>query len=71
MGNLSPPLVLITAFIMGLVLTLQTSLPGQFRRGGPASGNGVGFRDQRDRPVITAIICAGKIGSRIGTNSDQ
>jgi phospholipid/cholesterol/gamma-HCH transport system permease protein len=66
-GNKSFPLVAITAFIMGLVLTIQTRpslvafnaellLPGM-----------VCVSVIREMgPVITAVICAGKISSRIG-----
>src|SRR5450755_3184214 len=67
MGNKSLPLVLITAFIMGLVLTLQTR-PSLANFGAEALLPGMVsvsvFREIG--PVITAIICAGKIGSRIG-----
>jgi phospholipid/cholesterol/gamma-HCH transport system permease protein len=66
-GNKSLPLVSITGIIMGLVLTIQsrpvlvsfgavTMLPGM-----------VAISIIREMgPVITALICAGKIGSGIG-----
>jgi len=67
MGNLSLPLVLITAFIMGLVLTLQTR-PSLVNFGAEALLPGMVSVSviKEIGPVITAIICAGKIGSRIG-----
>src|SRR6185369_13474805 len=63
-GNKSLPLVGITAFIIGLVLTLQ-SRPTLVEFGAeawlPAM---VGISIIREiGPVITALICAGKIGS--------
>jgi phospholipid/cholesterol/gamma-HCH transport system permease protein len=67
MGNKSLPLVLITAFIMGLVLTLQTR-PSLINFGAEALLPGMVSVSviKEIGPVITAIICAGKIGSRIG-----
>jgi phospholipid/cholesterol/gamma-HCH transport system permease protein len=67
MGNLSLPLVLITAFIMGLVLTLQTR-PSLVNFGAEALLPGMVSVSviKEIGPVITAVICAGKIGSRIG-----
>ena len=67
MGNKSLPLVLITAFIMGLVLTLQTR-PSLVNFGAEALLPGMVSVSviKEIGPVITAIICAGKIGSRIG-----
>jgi phospholipid/cholesterol/gamma-HCH transport system permease protein len=67
MGNKSLPLVLITAFIMGLVLTLQTrpslvSFGAETLLPGMISVSVI----KEIGPVITAIICAGKISSRIG-----
>jgi phospholipid/cholesterol/gamma-HCH transport system permease protein len=67
MGNKSLPLVLITAFIMGLVLTLQTrpslvSFGAETLLPGMVSVSVI----KEIGPVITAIICAGKISSRIG-----
>ncbi len=66
-GYQSLPLVGITAFIMGLVLTLQAR-PTMAKFGAeswiPAM---VGLSIIREiGPVITALICAGKIGSSIG-----
>src|SRR6266481_6011508 len=61
------PLVGITAFIMGLVVTLQ-SRPTlvQFGAGSwlPAMA-AVGIVREIG-PVVTAIMCAGKVGSNIG-----
>jgi phospholipid/cholesterol/gamma-HCH transport system permease protein len=67
MGNKSLPLVWITAFIMGLVLTLQTrpSLVG-FGAEGLLPGMVSVSVIKEIGPVITAIICAGKIASGIG-----
>ena len=66
-GYRSLPLVAITAFIMGLVLTVQ-SRPTLERFGAesmlPAM---VAISVVREiGPVITALICAGKIGSSMG-----
>lgn len=66
-GYRSLPLVVITAFIMGIVLTVQ-SRPTLARFGAetmlPAM---VSISVVREiAPVITALICAGKIGSSIG-----
>ena len=66
-GYLSLPLVGITAFIMGLVLTIQ-SRPTLAEFGAeswlPAM---VAVSIIREiGPVITALICAGKVGSGIG-----
>lgn len=66
-GALTLPLVGITAFIMGLVLTVQ-SRPTLARFGAesmlPAM---VAISVVREiAPVITALICAGKIGSSMG-----
>ena len=67
MGNKSLPLVLITAFIMGLVLTLQTR-PSLVAFGAESLLPGMISVSviKEIGPVITAIICAGKISSRIG-----
>jgi phospholipid/cholesterol/gamma-HCH transport system permease protein len=67
MGNKSLPLVLITAFIMGLVLTLQTR-PSLVAFGAESLLPGMVSVSviKEIGPVITAIICAGKISSRIG-----
>lgn len=66
-GYRSLPLVVITGFIMGLVLTIQ-SRPTLKEFGAeswlPAM---VGVSIIREiGPVITALICAGKVGSSIG-----
>ena len=66
-GYRSLPLVAVTAFIMGIVLTVQ-SRPTLARFGAesmlPAM---VAISVVREiAPVITALICAGKIGSSIG-----
>ena len=60
-------LVTITAFIMGLVLTLQVR-PTMLEFGAASyipSMVGISFVRELG-PVITALICAGKIGSSIG-----
>jgi phospholipid/cholesterol/gamma-HCH transport system permease protein len=66
-GYQSLPLVGVTGFIMGLVLTLQTR-PTMVDFG--AEGmmpSMVGIAIIREiGPVITALICAGKIGSGMG-----
>jgi len=66
-GNKSLPLVGITAFIMGLVFTIQ-SRPTLTRFGAqsllPAMVAVAMIREIS--PVITALICAGKVGSGIG-----
>ncbi len=66
-GNKSLPLVSITAFIMGLVLTMQ-SRPTLVEFGAQAwLPKMVSVSLIREiAPVITALICAGKIGSGIG-----
>ncbi|PWT76684.1 MAG: ABC transporter permease [Bacteroidetes bacterium] len=66
-GYTSLPLVGITAFIMGLVLTLQ-SRPSLSVFGAESLLPGmVSVSVVREiGPVITALICAGKIGSRMG-----
>ena len=66
-GNRSLPLVVITGFIMGLVLTVQ-SRPTLAEFGAEAWLPGmVAISIVREiGPVITALICAGKIGSGIG-----
>jgi phospholipid/cholesterol/gamma-HCH transport system permease protein len=66
-GNTSLPLVGITGFIMGLVLTIQ-SRPTLVQFGAeswlPAM---VAVSIVREiGPIITALICAGKVGSGIG-----
>lgn len=66
-GNMSLPLVGITAFIMGLVFTMQ-SRPTLAQFGAeswlPAMVSIAMIREIA--PVITALICAGKVGSGIG-----
>jgi phospholipid/cholesterol/gamma-HCH transport system permease protein len=66
-GCKSFPLVGITAFIIGLVLTLQ-SRPTLVEFGADALlPSMVGISLIREiGPVVTALICAGKIGSGIG-----
>ncbi len=66
-GNKSIFLVATTGFIMGLVLTLQTR-PTMAQFGAEAwMPSMVGISIVREiGPVITALICAGKIGSSIG-----
>ena len=66
-GNKSIFLVATTGFIMGLVLTLQTR-PTMTQFGAEAWMPAmVGISIVREiGPVITALICAGKIGSSIG-----
>ncbi len=67
MGNRSLVLVLVTGFIIGLVLTLQ-SRP-TLEEFGAASWmpNMVGISIVRELgPVITALVCAGRIASGIG-----
>ena len=67
LGYKSLPLVGVTGFIMGLVLTLQTR-PTLMEFGAEAwMPSMVGISIVREiGPVITALICAGKIGSGIG-----
>jgi phospholipid/cholesterol/gamma-HCH transport system permease protein len=66
-GYKSLPLISITGFIMGLVLTLQ-SRPSLARFGAESLLPGmISVSMIREiGPVITAIICAGNIGSRMG-----
>ncbi len=66
-GYKSLPLVMITAFIMGLVITIQ-SRPTLVEFGAEAwLPKMVSVSLVREiAPVITALICAGKIGSGIG-----
>ena len=67
LGYKTMPLVGVTGFIMGLVLTLQTR-PTLMEFGAEAwMPSMVGISIVREiGPVITALICAGKIGSGIG-----
>lgn len=66
-GNKSFPLVALTGFIMGLVFTMQ-SRPTLSKFGAeswlPAMVAVAMIREIA--PVITALICAGKVGSGIG-----
>ena len=66
-GNKSLFLVALTGFIMGLVLDLQTR-PNMIDFGAEAlMPSMVGISIVREiGPVVTALICAGKIGSSIG-----
>ena len=66
-GNKSLPLVSITAFIMGLVITIQ-SRPTLVEFGAQAwLPKMVSVSLVREiAPVITALICAGKVGTGIG-----
>ena len=67
LGNKSIFLVAITGFIMGVVLTLQTR-PTMVEFGAEAyMPSMIGIAVIREiGPMITALICAGKIGSSIG-----
>ncbi|MCK0146826.1 ABC transporter permease [Arenibacter sp. F26102] len=67
MGNRSLVLVTVTGFIIGLVLTLQ-SRPTLIQFGAVSwMPNMVGISIVREiGPVITALICAGRIASGIG-----
>ena len=67
MGNRSLVLVLVTGFIIGLVLTLQ-SRPTLMEFGAESwMPSMVGISIVREiGPVITALICAGRIASGIG-----
>ena len=67
MGNRSFPLVAITAFIIGLVFTLQTR-PTLLEFGAVSwMPSMVSIAIIREiGPIITALICAGRIGSGIG-----
>lgn len=66
-GNKTLPLISITGIIMGLVLTIQAR-PSLAKFGADAMLPGmVAVSLIREMgPVITALICAGKIGSGIG-----
>ena len=66
-GNKSLPLIAVTGFIMGLVLTIQ-SRPVLLQFGAETLlPNMVATSLIREMgPVITALICAGKIGSGMG-----
>ncbi len=66
-GYRSFPLVGITGFIMGVVFTLQTR-PTLIEFGAEAyMPSMIGIAVVREiGPIITALICAGKVGSSIG-----
>ena len=66
-GYQSLPLVGITAFIMGLVMTIQTR-PSLVTFGAESLLPGiVAFSVVKEiAPIITALVCAGKISSRMG-----
>jgi phospholipid/cholesterol/gamma-HCH transport system permease protein len=66
-GYKSVPLIGITGFIMGLVLTLQ-SRPSLAAFGAESLLPGMASNSliKEIGPVITGLICAGNIGSRIG-----
>jgi len=66
-GNTSLPIVMVTAFIMGLVITIQTQ-PAMATLGTESwLPSVVSVSLVREIvPVIIALICAGKIGSSIG-----
>lgn len=66
-GNQSLLLVVVTNFIIGLVLTLQTRPTLQDFGAESWMPSMVGISIVREiGPIITALICAGKIGSGIG-----
>lgn len=66
-GNKSLPLVALTAFIMGLVVTLQ-SRPTlvEFGAGAWLPAMAAAGIVREIGPVVTALMCAGKVGSNIG-----
>lgn len=66
-GNKSLPLVGITAFIMGLVVTLQ-SRPTlvEFGAGSWLPAMAAVSIVREIGPVVTALMCSGKVGSNIG-----
>lgn len=67
MGNRSLFLVTITGFIIGLVLTLQTRPTLQEFGAVSWMPSMVGISIVREiGPIITALVCAGRIGSGIG-----
>lgn len=67
MGNKSFPLVAITGIIMGLVLTIQSRpVMVDFGAEGFIPGMVAISLIREIAPVITGLICAGKIGSGIG-----
>ena len=72
LGNKTLGLVLVTGFIMGMVLTLQ-SRPVLAEFGAESwlpSMVSLSFLREIG-PVITALICAGRIGSGIGARSEE
>ncbi|MCW3103788.1 MAG: transporter permease [Bacteroidetes bacterium] len=67
LGNRSLPLVAITGAIMGLVLTIQSRpILSDFGAEGMLPQMVAVSLIREIGPVITALICAGKIGSGIG-----
>jgi phospholipid/cholesterol/gamma-HCH transport system permease protein len=65
-GNRSLLLVAVTGFIIGLVFTLQ-SRPTLLEFGAVSMPSMVSISIIREiGPIITALICAGRIGSGIG-----
>ena len=67
LGNLSLPLVAITGFIIGLVFTLQSRATLEVFGAASWIPSMVSISIIREiGPIITALICAGKIGSGIG-----
>ena len=67
MGNRSLLLVVITGFIIGLVLTLQTRPTLMEFRAVSWMPSMVSISIVREiGPIITALVCAGRIGSGIG-----
>jgi len=66
-GFKSLPLVAVTGFIMGLVLTIQTRPTlSEFGAESWLPGMVALSLIREIAPVITALICAGKVGSSIG-----
>jgi phospholipid/cholesterol/gamma-HCH transport system permease protein len=66
-GNKSLPLVGTTAFIIGLVLTMQSRPTLQLFGAESWLPAMVGISSVREiGPVLTALICAGKVGSSMG-----
>jgi phospholipid/cholesterol/gamma-HCH transport system permease protein len=67
MGNKTLPLVSVTGIIMGLVLTIQSRpVLADFGAVNALPGMVAVSLIREMGPVITALICAGKIGSGIG-----
>lgn len=66
-GNRSLPLVAVTAFIIGMVLTLQTRPTLESFGAVSWMPSMVGISIIREiGPIITALICAGRVASGIG-----